>query len=276
MNLLPEALGRRRFSAVSIQLVGLGSINRADGKSREISVPFQYLGQDPITVAPLGLENAASKNAFSRLGGAKPNNRRAGAVEIFNLRQRRCRAKKRSWASPAWQAVTLGRKVAEDLVRKYGGKVARIISRSSADLRPSVGGIPITLFWAMTLHFIWKSFQQWATTVFQYNPRREEDHGLLSFSLGPAESSIQQGVQRYPPSPQTYGHNFGYMSPQTPNSREIIRLHSFATMAVLLQTSCSFEKDTLRKEAGQGLPSIRAKLRMTGQSSAAPGSIMEF
>ncbi|KAF7875068.1 hypothetical protein EAF04_002240 [Stromatinia cepivora] len=33
----------------------------------------------------------------------------------------------------------------------------------------------------------------------------------------------QQGVQRYPTSPQTYGHNFGYMSPQTPNSREIAR-----------------------------------------------------
>lgn len=28
----------------------------------------------------------------------------------------------------------------------------------------------------------------------------------------------QQGVQRYPPSPQNYGHNIGYMSPQTPVS----------------------------------------------------------
>ncbi|KAJ8059200.1 hypothetical protein OCU04_012171 [Sclerotinia nivalis] len=52
----------------------------------------------------------------------------------------------RSWASPAWQAAKLGRKVAEDLVRQYRGKVARIISRYFLDSRPNVRGIAITLF----------------------------------------------------------------------------------------------------------------------------------
>ncbi|KAI9646936.1 hypothetical protein NHQ30_004936 [Ciborinia camelliae] len=33
----------------------------------------------------------------------------------------------------------------------------------------------------------------------------------------------QQGVGRYPASPQSYGHEFGYMSPQTPNSRDVAR-----------------------------------------------------
>ncbi|KAJ8059199.1 hypothetical protein OCU04_012170 [Sclerotinia nivalis] len=101
------------------------------------------------------------------------------------------------------------------------------------------------------MHFMCKSFQQWATTVLQYNFRREKDHGLLSFSLGPAESSIQQGVQRYPSSPQTYGHNFGYMSPETPNSSDIVRLDPFATMVVLLQTSCSFEKVARENKRGK-------------------------
>ncbi|KAF5879639.1 putative rna recognition domain-containing protein 2 protein [Botrytis fragariae] len=38
-----------------------------------------------------------------------------------------------------------------------------------------------------------------------------------------ASHLAQQGVQRYPTSPQAYSNNFGYMSPQTPNSREVAR-----------------------------------------------------
>lgn len=38
-----------------------------------------------------------------------------------------------------------------------------------------------------------------------------------------ASHFAQQGVQRYPSSPQAYSNNFGYMSPQTPNSRDVTR-----------------------------------------------------
>ncbi|TGO69124.1 hypothetical protein BOTNAR_0015g00400 [Botryotinia narcissicola] len=38
-----------------------------------------------------------------------------------------------------------------------------------------------------------------------------------------ASHFAQQGIQRYPISPQAYSNNFGYMSPQTPNSRDVAR-----------------------------------------------------